>query len=337
MKISTVAHIPVPTSPSVYFTRPSPPAVTETDRLATLVRHLDEEGWLRAADLAEKLGVSPRTVYRDVQRLHAAGVPLRAAPGRGYRLPEGSMLPPVLLRADEAALLLAGAEHAEAHADARLRTAAQSARQKIEAVLPPGAAAGAQRLREALQTAPATLFETPDARRTFETVRDAIESSRGLRFVLDGRTVTCYPYALARRSGAWMLIGRDAARQGVTTFRVDRLLAPELLSERFDRPAVYASAPVTAARDVEVRVFFDAEAARWLDAHPVQHLETLEATSGGAIATLYVQRVEEVIPWLLSWGAHARVLDPPALAQRLRQEATRIAQAYPPEAPGLFG
>ncbi len=311
--------------------------MTETERLASLVRHLYEDRWTQAAELAKRLGVSARTIYRDVQRLHRAGVPLRAAPGRGYRLPDGSKLPPVLLRPDEAALLLAGAEHIEIHLDARFRTAARAARQKIEAVLSPSDHEAAQRLRAHLHVAPANIFEAPDERRTSGVVREALATSSVLRFVVDGRTVTFYPYALVRRTGAWMLLGRDAAQQGVTSYRVDRLLAPEKLDAHFERPAVYAATTVTEERDLEVRVRFSAAAARWLEKHPVLYLEKLDLEPGGAVAILYVQRVEEIVPWLLSWGAHAQVLYPAALQQRLRQEAQRIARAYPPEPPGLFG
>ncbi len=308
------------------------PTVTDPERLATLVRCLTDSAWTPAPVLARTLGVSPRTVYRDVQKLRHAGVPLRAAPGRGYRLREGSRLPPLLLTPDEAALLLGGAIRAERAADARLRMAARTARQKLEALVPD--AKGMSTPHAGLDAAPPVVFSGPEAA-LIETLRAAVAASRALRFVTDGRTVTFHPYALVKGSGAWRLVGRDVARRSVASYRADRLLAPELLDEDFTRPAAYAALPPD-VRDIEVRVRFSAAAARLLQAQPAPHLEKLEVEKSGATATFLVQHVEEMMPWLLSWGSHARVLDPSALVQRLRQEAERMARAYAPATPLLF-
>src|SRR4051812_35686655 len=110
--------------------------MNKTDRLLAIVLALQARGRQRAADLAELFETSPRTIYRDIQALSEAGVPLVAVPGQGYSLMEGYFLPPLSFSADEAALLLLGSDVMARSFDARYRAAAEAAGRKIAAVLP---------------------------------------------------------------------------------------------------------------------------------------------------------------------------------------------------------
>ena len=71
--------------------------MTPLDRLPAIVRLLQEHAWQRAVDLGASLDVSVRTIYRDMNALEAAGIPIEAVPGKGYRLREEYMLPPLTL------------------------------------------------------------------------------------------------------------------------------------------------------------------------------------------------------------------------------------------------
>src|SRR5690606_8413234 len=83
--------------------------VNKTDRMLAIVIELQRKGVLRAEDLAAKFETSVRTIYRDIQALSEAGVPVMGAPGVGYSLMEGYFLPPVSFTAEEAVALLIGA------------------------------------------------------------------------------------------------------------------------------------------------------------------------------------------------------------------------------------
>src|SRR5215472_1468055 len=110
--------------------------MNRTDRLLAIILELQAKGRRRAEDLAEQFETSKRTIYRDMQALGEAGVPLVSTPGRGYALMEGYFLPPLSFSADEAAMLLLGSEVMAQHFDAQFRAAAQSANRKIAGVLP---------------------------------------------------------------------------------------------------------------------------------------------------------------------------------------------------------
>ena len=86
--------------------------MTPSKRWPAILLQLAPDAWTRAVDLARALGVSERTVYRDVQAMVEAGIPLQGVPGKGYRLPEDYLLAPVQLTTDEAIMLVLGGAYA---------------------------------------------------------------------------------------------------------------------------------------------------------------------------------------------------------------------------------
>ncbi len=106
------------------------------DRLFQIVQYLRGGRLVTAQDLAEKLEVSQRTIYRDIADLQSTGVPVDGEAGIGYILREGYDLPPLMFTRDEVAALVLGARLAKAWGGARLALAAEEALIKIEAVLP---------------------------------------------------------------------------------------------------------------------------------------------------------------------------------------------------------
>jgi predicted DNA-binding transcriptional regulator YafY len=108
------------------------------DRLFLIINALrGRRTALRARQLAETLGVSLRTVYRDVADLQLSGVPIEGEAGVGYVLRKGSDIPPLMFTADELESLVVGTRFVRAFAGAKLAEGAQTALMKIEAVLPP--------------------------------------------------------------------------------------------------------------------------------------------------------------------------------------------------------
>src|SRR5439155_8760053 len=109
--------------------------MNRTDRLLAIVLELQGKGKQRAEDLARTFETSKRTIYRDIEALCEAGVPLISIPGRGYSLMEGYFLPPLSFTTDEATMLLLGSDFMAQNFDAQYRLAAQAAGRKIAGVL----------------------------------------------------------------------------------------------------------------------------------------------------------------------------------------------------------
>src|SRR4029079_10681571 len=110
--------------------------MNRTDRLLAIVLELQATGRRRAEDLAATFEVGKRTIYRDIQALCEAGVPVISTPGQGYALLEGYLLPPLRFTPDEALILLLGGDVMADSFDAEYRAAAQSAGRKIAGALP---------------------------------------------------------------------------------------------------------------------------------------------------------------------------------------------------------
>src|SRR6266567_5554514 len=110
--------------------------MNRTDRLLAIVLELQGKGRQRAEDLAATFETSKRTIYRDIQALGQAGVPLISLPGHGYSLMKGYFLPPLSFTTEEATMLLLGSDFMAQNFDAQYRAAAQSAGRKIAGVLP---------------------------------------------------------------------------------------------------------------------------------------------------------------------------------------------------------
>lgn len=200
------------------------------DRLFQIVQLLRRDRISTAARLAKELGISERTLYRDIADLMASGVPIESEAGVGYSLPRQFELPPFMFDADEGEALLLGARIVAAWGDPSLRNAAERLVRKVEAVLPPGR-------RKALTDLP---FLVPDFHVPPETARFLGELRQGLR---EQRRVRI---TYARADGAaservlqplglifwgyrWHLAAWCELREALRTFRVDRIQASELL------------------------------------------------------------------------------------------------------------
>ncbi|RMH56453.1 MAG: YafY family transcriptional regulator [Bacteroidetes bacterium] len=307
--------------------------MTRSDRLRGLVHTLQTRRWLRAADLAEHFGVSRRTVYRDVQALYDAGIPIIAVPGKGYRLDDAYVLPPLLLTLDEAEVVLLGTAGLADAADEPLRAAARSVREKVTAALPAEQRDALTHRTAGLRFVPIHTTASPGEGAHLSVLRRAVEAGRAVRLTYRDRgavatTCTVHPYGLIQQGGAWHLIGRDPTRQRVRSFRLAWTDEVAVLEDRFERPAGYRSALPDGPAPVTVQVLFDPDVADRVRVAPAFHPAETTPHPDGLLVTLKVLHEDAAIPWLLSWGAHVRVLEPAGLRRRLVREAARIIARY---------
>lgn len=310
--------------------------MTPSERWPALLLQLDPDTWKRAEDLARTLGVSERTVYRDVQALMEAGVPLQGVPGKGYRVPEDYLLDPVTLTTDEAIMLVLGSAYAAQNFDGRYRAAARSAQRKLDAVLPREARERAFALQGSVHLVPPSAFGTPTEDGRLQRVRQALVEERALEVTLDRppgteTTWSLNPYGLVRKGATWYVVGYATDRDRVVHLRLEELVSLTLTDETFNRPDSYRTPPdgPETVPDQTVRVLFAAEVTPSVEVAPSLHVaDRTYRSDGRLLLTLRVDHELEVLPWLLSWGHHVRVLEPRALRQRLAAEARAVAEQY---------
>ncbi|QEU93761.1 helix-turn-helix transcriptional regulator [Streptomyces kanamyceticus] len=191
------------------------------------------------AELSERLGVSRRTVRRDIDRLRDLGYPVRASQGAagGYRLVAGKAMPPLVLDDEEAVAIAVGLRAGAGHAVEGIEEASVRALAKLEQVLP-------ARLRHrvsALQIATTPLTSGDGASIAPETLTVMASAAAGherLRFAYragdgtESRRLT-EPYRLVSTGRRWYLVAFDIDREDWRTFRVDRVSDPFATGARF--------------------------------------------------------------------------------------------------------
>jgi predicted DNA-binding transcriptional regulator YafY len=314
--------------------------MNRTDRLLAIVLELQGRRHARAQDLAGVFETSVRTIYRDLQALGQAGVPLIATPGRGYSLMEGYFLPPLSFTTDEATLLLLGSDVMAQSFDAQYRAAAQSASRKIAGVLPEKLRAEVASLRESIHFGIEGASLRPDAAAKLQQLRRAILARVTVRFHYYARHSAdasrqprfreADPYALGHLGNAWYLTAYCHLRHDVRNFRLDRIEDLSLLDRAFARPPRFQAfrRNLFEPGSFDVRVLFDHDVERWVRESPSFFAVAEEETPDGLLVTLHVRQEDEILQWLLGWGRHARVLAPDSLRRRLADEAAAMLHAY---------
>ena len=194
------------------------------DRLFQIVQLIRGRRLTTAAFLAERLGISERTVYRDVADLQHQGVPIEGEVGVGYRLGRGFDLPPLMFTLDEARALVASVRMAQVWQDPALAQASQVALGKILSVLPPAARAAAQSM--AIYAPPVGL--DPLVQTTLQTLREAAQGHRKVqvqyRDATDQATLRVLrPLGCFYWGKVWTLAAWCEVREGFRSFRLDRM------------------------------------------------------------------------------------------------------------------
>jgi predicted DNA-binding transcriptional regulator YafY len=310
--------------------------MTPSERWPAILLQLDADTWKRAEDLARALGVSERTVYRDVQAMVEAGVPLQGVPGKGYRVPEDYLLAPVTLTTDEAVMLVLGSAYAAQNFDGRYRAAARSAQRKLDGVLPSEARERAFALQGSVHLVPPSAFGTPTEDGRLQRVRQALVEERTLEATVQvpggAEAVRALdPYGLVQKDTSWFVVGYAHDRDRVAHLRLQDVEALALTDRTFQRPESYRTPPdgPDTSPSQTVRVVFASEVTPSVQVAPsLQVVDRTYTNDGRLVLTLRVDHQLEVLPWLLSWGRHVRVLEPRALRTRLATEARAVADQY---------
>ncbi|TPQ16298.1 helix-turn-helix transcriptional regulator [Streptomyces sporangiiformans] len=309
-------------------------------RLVSILLLLQTRGRLTAAQLAEELEVSVRTVYRDVEALSAAGVPLYGDAGHagGYRLLDGYRTRLTGLTAEEAeALFLAGAPGPAA--ELGLGSVLAAAQLKVRAALPRELRAHADRVSGRFHLdAPGWYADDEDAP-YLPAVADAVWNSRVLHVLYrrwreptDVRR-RLEPYGLVLKAGRWYVV----AGPGPRTYRVDQILELAASDEEFTRPEDFGLAAYWAAyqRDFHDRLHQGEAVVRLAPgvrltgpAGDAVRADGRMDTDGWTVATVPIESVGHAHAEFLGLGTGIEVLEPAELRERIAATFAALARTY---------
>jgi predicted DNA-binding transcriptional regulator YafY len=205
------------------------------DRLFEIIQMLRARRFMTAAQLADELEVSERTIYRDVSDLIVTGVPITGEAGVGYTLDRKFDLPPLMFNAEEIEALILGSSIVQSWADPDLASAAHSALTKIEAVLPEPLRVN---IVESALFAPRIMPDTA-VTSNLAITRRAVNDRYKLDFRYtraDGETTsrTVHPLGLFYWGYAWTLVAWCETRDDFRNFRLDRMEKLVRRDEKFE-------------------------------------------------------------------------------------------------------
>ena len=309
-------------------------------RLVSIILLLQARGRMTAAHLAEELEVSVRTVYRDVESLHAAGIPLYGDAGHrgGYQLLDGYQTRLTGLSQDEAkALSLSGLPGPAA--ELGLGSVLAVAQLKVRAALPPALAEQAGTTAERFHLDASGWYAQAEEAPFLPAVADAVWRGTVLQVRyrrwkaptdVDRRLE---PYGLVLKAGRWYLV----AGPGPRTYRVDMMLDLVELDERFTIPAAFSLAAywqsctaefLAGLHRADAVVRLSPAAAARLTGPAADALAATGVTEpdGWIRAVLPIESVDLAIPQFLT--PDIEVLAPPDLRAQVAATARAIAALY---------
>ena len=292
------------------------------------------------AELAERLGVSVRTLRRDVDRLRELGYPVEANRGvdGGYELAPGATLPPLAVDDDEAVALAIGLRTAAQGAVAGIEESSIRALTKVMQVMPPRLRQRVDALNAVTVPAVGDPGPTVDAA-VLTAVAQACWDEEVVRFSYTGRggettDRRVEPHRLVSLGRRWYLVAFDLGRKDWRSFRLDRLEDLRGIGGRFrprQLPAADAAAFVRAG-------IANAPAAHTVEALVHAPAPTVRAALGhwGAVEVVDEKRCRlrmtaDTLDWpalaLGAVGAEFEVLGPPEMIERIREWGTRFQRA----------
>lgn len=316
----------------------------------TQIQHLLHKNprGLSSRELSALCGVCMRTIQRDILDLQTElHIPITSN-GDRYSIIEGYLLPPVSFSLYEAMALFMASRLVLRQTDER-NIHIQSAIDALSGALPAELASRLRASAQGMKNKPGN----PDHIRVFEQVAIAWSTQRRMKIKyqslrssqLKEWLVDPYFVEMTGVGYSTYVIGRGVRKDkdGITTFKLDRIKKVELLDETFEIPTglsldklLGSSWGVIWGDETEVKLKFSSEVARRIKEsvwHPSQVIEDLP--DGGCIMTVRVGSTLEMTPWIRGWGPDVEVLEPISLRRELAQQAAELAAIYSPNVKGM--
>jgi len=318
-------------------------------RLVSLLLLLQTRGRMTARQLSVELEVSVRTIYRDVESLHSAGVPLYGDAGHagGYQLLDGYRTKLTGLTSGEAeSLFLTGLPGPAAQLG--LGNVVAATKLKLTAALPAELRDRAGRIQQSFHLDAPNWYHDSEETPQLTASAGAVWNQRRLRVLYhrwkEPRDVerVLDPYGLVLKAGRWYLVAASEGRP--RTYRVSQILELDVLDETFERPETFDLATYWQGylADFESRRHDGVSVLRlspstkdslpdMMDAAALQSIEdsASEPDADGWIrATVPIESLDHAVADFLRFGAGIEVLEPPELRQRLTETVTALATLY---------
>ena len=305
------------------------------DRLLSIIVYLMNRDLVSARVLAERFEVTVRTIQRDMEAIELAGIPVVSiqGPHGGYGIMESFKMDRRLVSAEDLYYIISSLRSvSDSMGDDRL----EGTLEKMKGLLPAGQSDILSRRNSKLSMDFTMLGGDHRQREAFRTVKDAVDSERLLRFrytsnKLETTRRTVEPLTIAFKWRSWYLFAWCREKEDYRTFRISRIKDPEILPARFKRKDIsfeeYSLRQEQNIPSIELLLRFDA-CMRSLVEEFYPEKDCSEGPGGSLIVKAAMPEDNWMYGFLLSYGPHLTILDPPHVRERLREFALQIAARY---------
>ena len=308
------------------------------DRISAILIQLQSRRVVKASDIADRFGISLRTVYRDVKTLEEAGIPLIGEAGVGYSIMDGYRLPPVMFTRDEAAAFLTAEKLMEKLTDPLSDEHYKSAMYKIRSVL-------RNAEKDFLENIDGHI-EVMKSRRVQVSKFDLNPLQLILKGIAQKNVITMHyfasysqeeskrsiePVGVFYQDNYWHLIAWCRLRNDYRDFRLDRIANISLLDEQFKtqhpnlKEYISRSAKEKNLQTVVIRV--EKKTLPYINEQKYYNGFVSEYEIGGMIEiTFLTEFLEGFTRWIMMYGDMAEIITPDSLKERIRELCHIIAQ-----------
>lgn len=311
------------------------------DRVTAILVLLQTKQWITASEMAQRFNVSVRTIYRDVQTLCEAGVPIGSEAGKGYFIVDGYHLSPVMFTLNEAGSMLLAGKLMEKMGDQSAGADFRNALDKIRAILPPTDKDYLQRLDSGVEVFYSSHSNTSIPQNTLSNLQQALAGSLMVELdyhsIYRNQTVNnrlVEPIVLCFYSMNWHLIAFCRLRNEYRDFRVDRIrqirVTDKSCPSRDIKTAMqYFSTLIADDNLVEVVLNVDDSIAAHLSTSKYYYGFVEETQHNGYVQMrLLTSDLEYTSRWLLTFGEGITIISPKELTNLVSQKVRVLASKF---------
>lgn len=299
-------------------------------------------------ELADETHVNEKTIRRDLQTFQQAGFPLEESVGdhgrKNWKIRVGKEQPELGFALDEALALYLGRRFLDPLAGTLFWEAAQSAFRKIRACLGKAAIDYLEKIAGRLHHRVVGASDYSAKADLIDQLMQGIEDQRQTFLVYRSQRATepvtspIYPYGLTFFRSSLYLVAYSVDHDEIRHYKVDRIEEVDVTNLPFNRPDDFDLETHLAGSfgvfqgkgNVIVKVWFSSVVSRYVTEsvwHASQQLAPQR--DGSVLATFHLTTTEEISRWILSFGKHAKALEPAELCQRIKEEAQAVCDSYP--------
>lgn len=308
------------------------------DRVVAILTQLQSKRIVKAQELADRFGVSLRTIYRDIKTLEASGVPIASEAGIGYSVVEGYKLPPVMFTRDEAVSFMAAEKLMQQFTDRSLGAAFQAAMYKIKSVLRWSEKDWIDELDTKILVQPKGALFNKEVPNALEVLMYGIANKKQVQFSYQSvesdapNERVIEPIGLYHENEYWYLMAYCHLRKDYRKFRADRIFKIIKLDQSFELHhqdlSFYLKKTGNGKEEMNIKIEMDKPFARYFkqSRHFYGFVSEKKVEDKIEMLFKYADNPEYFIRWFIMLADKADIIEPQSLKARLKAFTNDIAQ-----------